>query len=217
MTLLCALLIQIGTNFYNDYADFQHGADTESRLGPARATQRGWLTPQQMRHGAWGAFLASALAGLYLVSIGGWPILLLGLLSIAMGFAYTGGPFPLAYHGLGELAVFVFFGFGAVCGTYFLQTGSISDVCLAAAAALGALASAILVVNNLRDVQTDQAAGKNTLAVRFGVLVYPAAIPGVVVFGLCVAHDGGALWPGRQGVAFATVEFAFGGAGRPRR
>ena len=167
--LLGSLLIQIGTNFANDVFDFKKGADTTERLGPLRVTQAGLLTPNQVMAGMWLTFGLASLIGLYLVWVGGWPIVVIGLLSIASGIAYTGGPFPLGYNGLGDLFVFIFFGLFAVTGTYYVQAGTISPAALWAAIPIGLLATAILVVNNLRDIDTDRAAGKKTLAVRFGV------------------------------------------------
>lgn len=166
--LLGSLLIQIGTNFANDVFDFKKGADTTERLGPLRVTQAGLLTPNQVMAGMWLTFGLASLIGLYLVWVGGWPIVVIGLLSIASGIAYTGGPFPLGYNGLGDLFVFIFFGLFAVTGTYYVQAGTISPAALWAAIPIGLLATAILVVNNLRDIDTDRAAGKKTLAVRFG-------------------------------------------------
>jgi 1,4-dihydroxy-2-naphthoate octaprenyltransferase len=166
--LLGALLIQIGTNFANDVFDFKKGADTTERLGPLRVTQAGLLSPGQVLTGMWLTFGLATLIGLYLVIIGGWPIVVIGLLSIASGIAYTGGPFPLGYNGLGDLFVFIFFGLVAVCGTYYVQAGAVSAAALWAALPIGLLATAILVVNNLRDIETDRAAGKKTLAVRLG-------------------------------------------------
>lgn len=167
--LLGALLIQIGTNFANDVFDFKKGADTTSRLGPVRVTQAGLLSPTQVMVGMWLTFGLATLTGMYLVFVGGWPIVVIGLLSIASGIAYTGGPFPLGYNGLGDLFVFIFFGLVAVCGTYYVQAGAVSLASIWAAIPIGLLATAILVVNNLRDIETDRAAGKKTLAVRFGV------------------------------------------------
>jgi 1,4-dihydroxy-2-naphthoate octaprenyltransferase len=166
--LLGALLIQIGTNFANDVFDFKRGADTSERLGPLRVTQAGLLSPQQVMVGMWLTFGLAALIGLYLVWVGGWPIIIIGLFSILSGIAYTGGPFPLGYNGLGDFFVFIFFGLVAVCGTYYVQAGTVSPLAIWAAIPVGALATAILVVNNLRDIETDRAAGKKTLAVRFG-------------------------------------------------
>ncbi len=166
--LLASMLIQIGTNFANDYFDFQKGADTAERIGPVRVTQSGLIPPAAVRNGIVVAFGLAALLGLYLVAVGGWPILLIGLLSIASGVLYTGGPWPLGYHGLGDVFVFVFFGIVAVCGTAYLHTGTFPPEALIAALPIAMLVTAILVVNNLRDVVTDRAAGKRTLAVIFG-------------------------------------------------
>ncbi len=165
---LGALLLQIGANFANDVFDFERGADTAARIGPPRATQQGWVTPAAMRRATVLAFGAACLPGLYLVSVGGWPIVAIGLLSVTAGLAYTGGPFPLGYHGLGDVAVFVFFGLVAVCGTYWVQTLTLPPHVVAVSAVIGALASVPLAVNNLRDVTTDALAGKRTLAVRLG-------------------------------------------------
>ena len=164
----CALCIQMGTNLYNDYADHARGADTAGRVGPARATQRGWLSPAAVRLGAVAAFAAALLGGIYLVYVAGWPIAVLGLLSVALGVGYTGGPYPLAYHGLGEIFVFAFFGLAATGGTYYVQTLRLSWATWGLGGSIGALACAILVVNNLRDVASDAAANKITLAVRLG-------------------------------------------------
>jgi 1,4-dihydroxy-2-naphthoate octaprenyltransferase len=166
--LLGALFIQIGANLANDVFDFERGADTDQRIGPPRATQLGLLTPRQMRTGTGIAFAAAVTIGLYLVAVGGWPILLIGVFSIAAGLAYTGGPFPFGYHGLGEVAVFLFFGVIAVGGTYYVQAMVLPPFAIAASLPVGAFASAVLVVNNLRDIDTDRIAGKRTLAVRFG-------------------------------------------------
>ncbi len=163
-----ALLIQIGTNFANDVFDFEKGADTEDRLGPVRAAQAGLLTAGQLRLGMIAAFGLAMASGVYLVTVGGWPIVAIGLASILSGIAYTGGPYPLGYHGLGDLFVLVFFGFVAVCGTAYVQLGSVPALAVWAAIPIGALATAILVVNNLRDRDTDARVGKRTLAVRLG-------------------------------------------------
>ncbi len=166
--LLGALLIQIATNFANDVFDYHKGADTTERLGPMRVTQAGLLSPKQVMLGMWVTFGLAAIIGLYLIYVGGWPILVIGLLSIISGIAYTGGPFPLGYNGLGDLFVFIFFGLVAVCGTYYVQALTVSAAAIWASVPVGLLATAILVVNNLRDIDTDRAAGKKTLAVRFG-------------------------------------------------
>jgi len=166
--MLGALFLQVGANFANDVFDFERGADTEDRKGPQRATQSGWITPVQMKRAMWLAFGAAMATGVYLASVGGWPVVALGLASIAAAYLYTGGPKPYGYLGLGDVAVFLFFGFGAVVGTYYVQALSVSSLALAAAIPVGALATAILAVNNLRDIETDALAGKRTLAVRIG-------------------------------------------------
>ena len=163
-----ALLIQVATNLANDYYDFVRGGDTEERVGPVRVTQAGILSPEAVKRGMVITLGAALLVGAYLVWIGGWPIVVIGLASLACAVLYTGGPFPLAYHGLGDLFVFVFFGLVAVSGTYYVQGLAWPGDALLAGAALGALNTAILVVNNLRDIPTDARAGKRTLAVRLG-------------------------------------------------
>lgn len=168
LALAGALLIQIGCNLVNDYSDFHRGADGPDRLGPPRATARGWLTPRQVATAAALCLTAAALIGLAITAIAGWPLLALGIASILAAIAYTAGPYPLAYLGLGDLFVLAFFGFGATAGTYYLQTGALTPGALWAGYAIGAIATAILVVNNLRDRHTDAAAGKKTLAVRLG-------------------------------------------------
>jgi len=198
--LLGALAIQIGTNLHNDAADHLSGADSADRLGPARAAQNGWLTAAQIRRGSAVAFGTATLIGAYLVYVGGWPIVAIGLASIAAGYAYTGGPFPLGYHGLGDLFVFAFFGVIAVCGTYYVQGLTITPAVLALSCAIGALNTAILVVNNLRDRQTDAKAGKRTLAVicgeRFARNEYIALIIAAYVIpaGLVAFGFGDGLW-----------------------
>jgi len=166
--LLGALLIQIGANFANDVFDYQKGADTRERLGPVRVTQAGLLPPERVMLGMWAVFGLATLIGVYLVIVAGWPVVLIGLFSILAGIAYTGGPYPLGYHGLGDVFVFVFFGLVAVAGTYFVQAGAVSPLAVWASIPIGLLATAILVVNNLRDIETDARAGKRTLAVRLG-------------------------------------------------
>lgn len=166
--LLAALLLQIGANLANDVFDFHRGADTAERQGPVRVTQAGLLSPRQVLIGMWVVFGLAALLGLYLFTVAGWPVLLIGLASILAAIAYTGGPFPLGYYGLGDLAVFIFFGMVAVCGTVFVQSGHVSSLAIASSLPMGFLITAILVVNNLRDIATDRAAGKHTLAVRLG-------------------------------------------------
>ena len=168
MTLLAAILIQIGANFANDFYDFQKGTDRDDRLGPMRATQSGLITPEEMKTAMWLIFALAIGVGFYLAYVGGWPIVVIGLASILAGIAYTGGPYPLGYHGWGDVFVFIFFGLIAVPGTYYLQNGSFTNTALGLGAALGMLSTAILVVNNIRDMETDIVTGKKTLAVRLG-------------------------------------------------
>ncbi|MEA3412614.1 MAG: 1,4-dihydroxy-2-naphthoate polyprenyltransferase [Pseudomonadota bacterium] len=169
-TLCAALLIQAGTNLHNDAADFERGADrVDNRRGPPRATAAGWLTVGQVRRAAWGCFALAAIFGIWLIFVGGWPILLLGTASILAGLSYTGGPRPIGYLGLGELFVWLFFGVAAVVGTYYLQTGSVGSAAVLLGALTGMPAAAVLVVNNTRDIEGDREAGKRTLAVRFGL------------------------------------------------
>lgn len=168
VTLVAALLIQIGTNFANDYSDFHRGADHEGRLGPVRVTQSGMISQQGVRRGIIVAFGVAMLLGCYLAWVGGWPIIAIGLGSIVCGLAYTGGPWPFGYHGLGDLFTFLFFGPVAVAGTAYLQLARWSSVALWAAVPVGLLVTNILVVNNLRDLPTDLTAGKRTLATRIG-------------------------------------------------
>jgi 1,4-dihydroxy-2-naphthoate octaprenyltransferase len=166
--LVGASLLQVGANFANDVFDFERGADNADRLGPQRATQQGWISAAQMKRAMWLAFAGALVTGVYLTSVAGWPVMALGLLSIAAAYLYTGGPKPYGYLGLGDLSVFVFFGPGAVAGSYFVQAQAVSPMVLWASVPIGALATAILVVNNLRDIETDARAGKLTLAVRLG-------------------------------------------------
>jgi len=164
-----AILIQIGTNFANDYYDFVRGGDTEERVGPTRVTQAGIIEPSAVKWAMFVVLGAAMLVGVYLVAVAGWPIVAIGLASVVCAVAYTGGPFPLAYNGLGDVFVFLFFGLIAVGGTYFVQALAWPPDAWLAGTGLGALNTAILVVNNLRDIETDRRAGKRTLAVRLGV------------------------------------------------
>ncbi len=166
--MLTAMLLQIVSNLANDVFDFHKGAD-QARLGPTRMTQSGIISARRMLIATWVAAGLAMLAGLYLVWIGGWPILALGLVALLAAFAYTAGPFPLGYHGLGEVFVIIFFGFAAVTGSAYVQTGDITGLALVAALPKGALIAAIIVVNNLRDINTDRATHKRTVAVRIGV------------------------------------------------
>ena len=166
--LLGALLIQIGTNYANDYFDFINGADTDARVGPSRATQAGLVTPAAMKLAFILTFAAMVPVVVYLTWRAGWPVVLIGVTSVISGILYTGGPRPLGYMGLGDLFVLVFFGPVAVGGTYYVQALSLPPEVIVAGLAPGLLSTAILVVNNLRDIASDAEVGKNTLAVRFG-------------------------------------------------
>ena len=167
--LVVSLLLQIGVNLANDYFDFKKGVDTEARLGPVRVTQSGLIPAQTVKRAMFGTLLTACLSGFYLVLIGGWPILLLGIAAIMSALAYSGGPFPLASNGLGDLFVFIFFGPVAVCGTYYVQALQLSNLAIVMSVPVGLLITAILVVNNLRDIATDRGTGKRTMAVFIGV------------------------------------------------
>ncbi|MFO7531273.1 MAG: 1,4-dihydroxy-2-naphthoate polyprenyltransferase [Candidatus Limnocylindrales bacterium] len=193
--LAVALLLQVLSNLANDLSDFRSGADTDDRLGPPRAAAQGWLSEREMVAGIGVVVGLAGLVGLYLVWVGGLPILLLGVAAVISAFAYTGGPFPYGYHGLGEIFVFVFFGLVAVAGTTYLQTLTWEPLAVMAAVPVGSLITAILVVNNLRDIDADRRAGKLTLAARRGrtfamqeydtLLVFAYAMP----VGLVLAGD----------------------------
>lgn len=168
IALLCSILIQVGTNYVNDLFDFLHGTDKEDRTGPQRAVASGIISVTEIKIGIYISFGLSFVLGMYLVSIGGWFILFLGVISILAGIAYTAGPFPLAYNGLGDIAVFIFFGFVGTVGTYYVQTLTITSMAFWSSVPVGALITNILVVNNYRDREEDRSNGKNTLAVIFG-------------------------------------------------
>ncbi len=169
---LCALciafLLQIGVNLANDYFDSVKGIDTQERLGPKRVTQSGLIAPDRVKSVMWGVLSLALMLGLYLFIRGGWPVLFIGAACILAALGYSGGPYPLASHGLGDLFVFIFFGLVAVCGTYYIQTLQLSGRVFAMAVLVGLPITAIIVVNNLRDIHTDQKAGKKTLAVFLG-------------------------------------------------
>lgn len=167
-TIIGALFIQIGANLSNDYSDARRGTDTEDRLGPVRVTAGGLVAPKYVLYATWIAFAIATLAGVYLVIEAGWELILIGAASIVAGVLYTGGPRPYGYAGLGEVFVFLFFGVVAVTGSYFVQTSLLSWDALALSVPVGLLACAVLMVNNIRDMDTDRRAGKNTLAVRLG-------------------------------------------------
>lgn len=166
--LVCCMLLQIGTNLANDYFDAVHGIDGQGRLGPRRVTQSGLLPAQSVRRAFTGCFAAAAVFGLPLVVEGGAPVFVIGVLSILFAYLYTGGPFPLAYFAMGEVLAFVFYGLVATGGVYYLNTGAISAGALVAGAGTGFIAAFLMGVNNLRDIHTDRAAGKTTVAVLLG-------------------------------------------------
>ncbi len=166
--LLGALFIQVGTNLSNDYSDARRGADAEDRLGPVRVTAGGLVPPRQVLIATYVSFGLAVLFGIYLIAVAGWELLLVGAASILAGVAYTGGPKPYGYEGLGELFVFLFFGIVAVVGSFFVQVEALHWEAFALAVPVGLLAAAILVVNNVRDIDSDRRAGKRTLAVKLG-------------------------------------------------
>jgi 1,4-dihydroxy-2-naphthoate octaprenyltransferase len=166
--LVGSVFIQIGTNLSNDYSDARRGADAEDRLGPVRVTAGGLMPPKRVLVGTYVAFGVAVAAGLYLAAVAGWQLLVVGAASILAGVLYTGGPRPYGYEGLGEVFVFLFFGVVAVAGSYFVQTEELRWEAIALAVPVGLLAAAILVVNNVRDIDTDRRAGKRTLAVKLG-------------------------------------------------
>lgn len=187
-----AILIQIATNFINDALDFRKGTDTAERIGPTRVTQAGLLSDVAVMRASYVCLAGAALFGVPLVIRGGWPLLVIGLLSILLSYGYTGGPYPLAYHGLGELFVLLFFGVIAVGGTYYVLTLRYGGEVLTAGVAAGLLSVAILAINNLRDLDGDRASGKNTLAVRLGAraaraeIAAAATVPFLLVMALAV-------------------------------
>lgn len=166
--LAFALLIQVATNFANDYFDFKKGADTPERIGPTRAVAAGLIKPETMKRVTAITFAAAFVIGLGLIPFGGWWLLAVGVASVICGYSYTAGPYPLAYVGLGDVFVMVFFGVVAVCCSYYVQTGDINLEVLLASTAIGGLSTNLLVINNLRDIDTDKVANKRTLAVRLG-------------------------------------------------
>src|SRR6185369_469718 len=168
VALASALFIQIGANYANDVFDAEKGADGPDRVGPTRAVAAGLVSARAMRAAMWTSFAVATGLGAILVWLAGWPVLVIGVASIVAAIAYTGGPYPLGYHGLGDVFVMVFFGLVAVVGTVFVETREITALAWIAAVPVGALSTAILVVNNVRDRETDARAGKRTLAVRLG-------------------------------------------------
>ncbi|QRO01932.1 1,4-dihydroxy-2-naphthoate polyprenyltransferase [Archangium violaceum] len=220
--LVGAMLIQIGTNLTNDYYDFKKGADTEERLGPKRVTQSGLIAPGTVLASALLCFGLAVVTGIYLVVVGGWPIVAIGLASVLAGYAYTGGPFPLAYNGLGDVFVFVFFGLVAVPGTFYVQALAVSPAAWWAAIPVGAIGTALLVVNNLRDETTDTKAGKRTLVVRLGstagkteyvVLLIAAYATPLAMWGLGLASPWVLLALLSAPVAVAPLKLVLGAKG----
>jgi 1,4-dihydroxy-2-naphthoate polyprenyltransferase len=199
--LIASAFIQLGTNLHNDAVDSERGGDGPDRIGPPRVTGMGLLGARSVKHGACTCFAVAALMGLYLITVGGWPILLLGVASIASGWAYTGGPLPIAYTPLGELFVIAFFGVGAVGGTYWLCAAYLGMPALAAGLALGLLTGAVLLVNNFRDVEADTRVGRRTLAIVAGpqgtswifaaMMLLPYAL--LPLIGRALPH--GHVWP----------------------
>jgi 1,4-dihydroxy-2-naphthoate polyprenyltransferase len=199
--LVCSIFIQLGTNLHNDAADSERGGDGPDRIGPPRATASGLLSATIVKRGAAACFGAATLMGFYLVFVGGWPILLLGVLSILSGWAYTGGPLPIAYTPLGELFVVAFFGVGAVCGTYWLCTALLRPAAVETGLAVGSLVGAVLLVNNHRDFEADARVGRRTLAIVAGPRVTDWIYAGLMLlpFALVplIGHDlpRGHVWP----------------------
>jgi 1,4-dihydroxy-2-naphthoate octaprenyltransferase len=197
--LIGSIFIQIGTNLSNDYSDAKRGADTEDRLGPVRVTASGLVAPRQVLVAAWLAFGVAVAAGIYLIAVAGWELLVVGAVSILAGVLYTGGPRPYGYEGLGELFVFGFFGMVAVAGSYYVQTEDLRALAFELGVPIGLLAAAILMVNNIRDIETDRRAGKRTLAVRLGRLrarrLYALALLGAYLAILLIVVTGeGSVW-----------------------
>jgi 1,4-dihydroxy-2-naphthoate octaprenyltransferase len=197
--LVGSIFIQIGTNLANDYSDARRGADTADRLGPVRVTSSGLVAPRRVLVATWLAFGVAVAAGIYLATVAGWIIIAVGVASIAAGVLYTGGPRPYGYAGLGEVFVFLFFGLVAVNGSYYVQVEQLDWLPFGLSLAVGCLATAILVVNNVRDLDTDRRAGKRTLAVRLGRdstrgLYAGVLLAAAVALLLTLAFEGGPWW-----------------------
>ena len=212
--LVASACIQLGTNLHNDAADFWRGGDGPDRIGPPRATASGLLDGKTVSRAACGSFGVAALLGLYLIAVGGWPIFVLGILSILAGWAYTGGPLPIAYTPVGELFVIAFFGLGAVCGTYWLCAGALSTAAIAAGLAVGSLTGAVLLVNNHRDAEQDARVGRKTLAIIAGPTVTTWVYAGLMLvpFGLLYvigqALPHGYAWPAIITLPFVLTSIA---------
>lgn len=184
--LFGALLLQIGANLANDVFDYKKGVDDSHRLGPLRVTQAGLLTPREVLTGMGLVFFLAAVCGLYMLIMSGWWILLIGVLAILAAIGYTGGPFPYGYRGFGELFVLLFFGFAAVCGTYYAQASRVSPLAIFSSIPVGLLIVSILIVNNLRDIEGDKTSGKLTLAVRYGATWAKQEFIAVIAFAYLV-------------------------------
>ncbi|HEX6152856.1 MAG TPA: 1,4-dihydroxy-2-naphthoate polyprenyltransferase [Solirubrobacterales bacterium] len=198
--LVGSIFIQIGTNLANDYSDAKRGADTADRLGPVRVTASGMVTPQRVMRATWIAFAVAVACGIYLTTVAGWLIMVIGVFSIAAGVLYTGGPRPYGYAGFGEVFVFLFFGLVAVNGSYYVQLEEFDALSLGLSISIGFLATAIIVVNNVRDIETDRRAGKNTLAVQIGrenaVKLYAGLLAGGFgVLPIALAAGGSSMLP----------------------
>lgn len=217
VTVLGAVFIQIATNFFNDVIDAQKGADTIERKGPQRAAVSGLLSPRALYSGAVFMLLQALVCGFLLLQVRGWPIVLIGLPSLYFSFGYTGGPFPLAYRGMGELFVILFFGFVAVMGTIFIQTGELPWQGWILGLQIGCLSAVLIAVNNYRDLEEDRAAGKRTLAVRWGRQTLAFLIFAMTVLPalLVLIHDDSLYWFGASlilAIIFLTLEFRMLGA-----
>jgi 1,4-dihydroxy-2-naphthoate octaprenyltransferase len=209
--LVASMFIQLGTNLHNDAADSERGGDGPDRVGPPRATASGLLTATVVNRGAIACFTVAGMIGLYLAVVGGWPILLLGIFSILSGWAYTGGPLPIAYTPLGELFVVGFFGLGAVCGMYWLCTGALNTAAIEAGLAIGLLAGAVLLVNNYRDAEADARVGRRTLAIVAGPDVTAWIYAGLMLFPFALlrpigdALPRGYVWPALIALPAAVI------------
>ena len=211
--LLGSIFIQLGTNLHNDAIDSERGGDGPDRIGPLRATASGLLNGAAVKRGALTCYAIAALMGLYLVFVGGWPILVLGILSILSGWAYTGGPLPIAYTPVGEIFVVAFFGVGAVCGTYWLCIAHLGSAAIEAGVALGLFAGAVLLVNNHRDAEADTRVGRKTLAIMTGARVTAWIYSGMLLLPFALlpligqALPRGHVWPvlGALPLAFILV------------
>ncbi len=208
VALFSALLIQAGTNLHNDLADFERGNDRPDRIGPPRVTAFGWAQPKAVRRAMVVAFGAAVACGIYLIAVGGWPILVVGVVSIMAGWAYSGGPRPIAYTPLGEIFVLAFFGLVAVAGSYYLQSGRLTVSALLASIAVGAPAAAVLMVNNYRDIETDLAAGRRTLAALLGRTAARKVYAALMLVPFAVAIE--LAWPDHPGALVVLLVLPYG-------